>query len=293
MTHPIPDDARTLRRPAAAALSTWLALSGCNRPAPEPARPTPAAADPGATPRPAAPTPALLPTGPTGAVEGVVRLTGTVPPPRPVTIDADVARMRGCAESARGYYARPFGVTAPGPLPEALVTVDAHSSSPPPQRRRYVTFDDCSIEPRIMAMSLNDVLVLHAATDAHHLTKVDGMGATIAQMLLPTEDQERRPARPGRYIIRSVLFPTWMQTPLVVTPNWFYDQADREGRYRVEGLPAGTYTMHAWFPGAGAVDASVTISAGATARQDFALSALPPSAVRPAGPPPDAGAVIP
>jgi len=289
MTHPIAHDLRPFRLAAAAALSTWLALPGCNRPTPEPSRPTPSASADAATAHPATPAPA----GATGAVEGFVRLTGSVPAPQPVVIDNDVSRMRGCAESARGYYANPFGITAPGLLPEALVTVDAHSTTPPRPRRRHVTFHDCSIEPRIMAMSLNDVLVLHASTDAHHLTKVDGMGATIAQMLMPNEDQEKHLSRPGRYIIHSVLFPRWMQTPLVVTPNWFYDQTDREGHYRVEGLPVGTHTMHAWFPGVGPVDATVTVTAGATARQDFALSPLPPSAVRPPGPPADAGPIIP
>ena len=288
MTHLPPCDSRAPRWSVAVALSTSLALAGCNRPTPEPA---PRAAAP-TDAAPARPTPVAA-SGPTGAVEGTVRLTGTLPPPQPVVIDRDVERMRGCAESARGYYANPFGITAPGPLPEALVTVDAHAAAPPAPRRRYVTYHDCNIEPRVMAMSLNDVLVLHAATDAHHLTKVDGMGATIAQMLMPAEDQEKHLVRPGRYILHSVLFPHWMQTPLLVTPNWFYDQTGREGRYRIEGVPVGTHTMHAWFPGAGPVDATVTITAGATAQQDFAVSPLPPSEVRPPGPPADAGPVIP
>ena len=289
MTHPITSAARPFHRAAAAALSTWLALPGCNRPTPEPVRAAPTSADVPAASPPSIP----AANGPTGAVEGVVRLTGTLPPPQPVVIDHDVSRMRGCADSARGYYANPFGITAPGPLPEALVTVDAHSAAPPASRRRYVTFNDCSIEPRILAMSLNDVLVMHASTDAHHLTKVDGMGATIAQMLMTTEDQEKRLVHPGRYLIHSVLVPTWMQTPLVVTPNWFYDQTNREGHYRIDGVPVGTHTMHAWFPGVGPVDATITIAAGATAQQDFAVSPLPPSAVRPPGPPADAGPIIP
>jgi hypothetical protein len=291
MTHPLPCDSRRSRRAVASALATWLALAGCNRATPEPSRPAPAPSD---APAPTTATPSR-PRGPTGAVEGVVRLTGSVPAPQPVVIDADVARMRGCAESARGYYANPFGVTAPGPLPSALVSVDTRGLPAPPPRRRYATFHDCAIEPRLLAMGLNDTLVLHATTDAHHLTKVDGLGATIAQMLMPNEDQEKHVTRPGRYILHSVLFPHWMQTPIIVSPqiNWYYDQTNAAGRYRIEGLPPGTYTVHAWFPNAGTADASVTVTAGATAQQDFALSPLPPSEIRPPGPPPDAGPVIP
>ncbi len=272
----------------AARVATALAAAGCTRSTPEPVRPTPAVVDAGASTATAAP--ARVPG--TGRVEGVVRLVGVVPPPSPIVIDHDVEQMRGCAAAARGYYATPFGITAPGPLPEALVTVDAHSATQPTPQRRHATYDDCSITPRFVAMFLTDTLVLHASTDAHHLTMVDGAGATIAQMLLPGEDQEKHVTRPGRYILHSRLFPNWMQSPLVAVLNPYFDQTDAAGRYVVENVPPGTYAMHAWFPGAGAVDASVTVVAGQTAQQDFALSALPPSAVRPPAAP-DAGPPIP
>jgi hypothetical protein len=51
--------------------------------------------------------------------------------------------------------------------------------------------------------------------------------------------------------------------------------------------------MHAWFPGAAPVDASVTVTANGTARQDFALSPVPPSELRPPPAAPDAGPIIP
>lgn len=292
MSHRLPLFSSPFALAAFPLLTTGLALAGCNRPAPEPHSPAPAVVDAGAA-RVRTPAP---PSGPTGAVEGVVRLTGVVPPPEPIAIDADVGRMRGCPESARGYYANPYGITAAGPLPLAMVTVDApRAGGAPPPRRRYATFNDCSIEPRFLAMHLDDTLVLHASTDARHLTKVDGMGATIAQMLMPNEDQEKTLQRPGRYILHSVLFPNWMQTPLIAVRNPFYDQANREGRYRIANVPAGTYTMHAWFPGLQDVSASVTITAGATAQMDFALAAQPIAAVRPPMAPAatDAGPVIP
>ena len=46
------------------------------------------------------------------------------------------------------------------------MSVDTRGLPAPPARRRYATFQDCSIEPRVLAMGLNDTLVLHAATDA-------------------------------------------------------------------------------------------------------------------------------
>ena len=199
-------------------------------------------------------------------------------------LEAGVRRFQlrnGIRPTGRLHYGNYFGVTAPGPMAEAIVTVDAHTTVRPPERRRMAIFRDCSIVPRILAMALGDTLVLRSETAQHHLPKVDGQGATIAQLLQRGEDQEKTLERPGRYILHSVNFPTWMQTPLVVTPNPFYDQTDREGHYRIEHLPPGTYTMHAWFPNTTPVDASVTIRAGETAHQNLAITPVPTEQMRP------------
>jgi hypothetical protein len=183
-------------------------------------------------------------------------------------------------------------VTAPGPLPEALVVLEARTQNPPPARTLTLTFRDCSITPRFAVMNLGDRLVLHADTDEYHLPKVEGLGATIAQLLQRTEDQVKSVLRPGRYIVHSVNYPNWMQTPLVVLVNPFYAQTDGRGRFRVEHVPAGTHTVHAWYPGARSVDATVTIRPGEVTRQDFAVTPAPPAADAGSAPT-DAGPVIP
>ncbi|MEZ4389859.1 MAG: carboxypeptidase-like regulatory domain-containing protein [Polyangiales bacterium] len=281
-------------------MSTWLAL-GCNRGAPS-RPPPPVARDAAATPvtpsapRDAAAADAPAVEGPTGAVEGTVRLNGRLGRFPAVALDSGTASRAGCRDAAERIYTNPFPIEAPGLMPEALVTVDARSAVRPPSRRRVVTFFDCSISPRVLVMSLNDQIVLHAETDEHPIPKVDGLGATIARMLFRGEDQEPVGLRrPGRYIIHSVIHPHWLQTPMLVTPNWFYDQTNREGRYRVAHLPPGTYTMHAWYPGTTEVTATVTITANGVATQDFTLTALPIERIAPLQPPEprDAGPVIP
>jgi Carboxypeptidase regulatory-like domain len=232
--------------------------------------------------------------GPTGTLEGVVSITAPIPPPRPITDTAETLRRPGCTEAATRYYANVFGVTEPGVMPEAIVTVDAHTTVAAAPRRRYAFFRDCHIAPRILAMTLGDELFLRAETNEHHLPKVDGLGATIAQLLNRGEDQQKFIQRPGRYILHSVNYPNWMQAPLVVTPNSFYDQTDREGHYRIEHVPVGTYTAHAWFPGTTPVNISVTVRSGEVTTQNFSITPLPADQIRPPQSPViDAGPVIP
>ncbi len=283
--------------PALLLVMVTTSLAGaCRSSAPaEPVRPLPAVVDAGARPV-ARPAEAGVEV-PTGTLVGVVRLTGPLPRAMPIAIDSATAGRPGCSEAAREWYGNAFPIRAPGPLPWAVVTADGHSTDVPPPRNRYANYHDCHISPPVLVMSLNDRLLLHAETSAHHLPKVDGLGASIAQMLNVGEDQEKHLVRPGRYILHSVTSPLWMQTPLLVTPNWFYDQTDSEGRFRIARVPAGTVTVHAWYPGARQVDVTVTVRAGETVTQDFALSALPEGEIRamrqPLTAPRDAGAVIP
>jgi hypothetical protein len=264
-----------------------LALSACQKPSEHTASATPVTPNTPQTPA----TPTALPTG---TFEGTVTLTAPIPAARPVAIDAENSRRPGCAAAASNYYANIFGITTPGVLPEALVTLDAHTTTRPPARRRFAYYQDCSIKPRILAMALGDELVLRSETDQYQLPKVDGQGATIAQLLQRSEDQVKTLAHPGRYILHSVNFPNWMQTPLVVTPNPFYDQTNPQGHFRIENVPAGTFTAHAWFPGATPVDVSVTIRAGETTQQNFSITPLPADQIRPNQPEAiDAGPVIP
>lgn len=292
----VPPSLRPLSGRLGAALLCAAVLPCCRGPQ-EPVTRRAATADAGAVARPATPRAgdAAVPDGPTGSIAGVVRINGPLPAPVPIPVDADTARRPGCAEAAQNWYARLYPVSQPGPLPWAVVTADARSQAAPTRRNRYANYRDCHIEPPVLVMSLADRLLLHAETDQHHLPKVDGMGSTIAQLLQRTEDQEKFILRPGRYILHSVNFPLWMQTPLLVTPNWFYDQTDRAGAYRITRVPVGRVTVHAWYPNAREATATVEVRAGETVTQDFLLTPVPSDQIAPRQPltAPDAGPVIP
>ena len=74
---------------------------------------------------------------------------------------------------------------------------------------------------------------------------------------------------PGAYTLLCNLHPG-MIAYVVVTPSTYFTRADKDGRYSMQGVPAGTYKVSAWGPRLVTQTQSVTVGAGDSAA-DFQL----------------------
>ncbi len=63
----------------------------------------------------------------------------------------------------------------------------------------------------------------------------------------------------------------WMTSWLIVQANPYYVLTDADGNYKLEGVPAGTYTVQAWQESLGKASQEVTVAAGEEAKADFGL----------------------
>lgn len=62
-----------------------------------------------------------------------------------------------------------------------------------------------------------------------------------------------------------------MSAFIVVEDNPFYARPDKDGRFTIMGVPAGTYTIRAWHEKAGTAEQRVTVAEGATATATFSV----------------------
>jgi plastocyanin len=74
--------------------------------------------------------------------------------------------------------------------------------------------------------------------------------------------------RPGIVEIYCHLHPN-MQATVVVTPSRWYAQPDRDGRYRIAGVPPGEYTVVAWHKTAGFFRQKVAVKGDRDSTVDF------------------------
>lgn len=63
----------------------------------------------------------------------------------------------------------------------------------------------------------------------------------------------------------------WMSSWIVVTKHPYYAVTGKDGAFRLEGVPAGSYTVEIWHETLGKQQAEVTVTLGAEASVEFVL----------------------
>ncbi|MEW6270735.1 MAG: carboxypeptidase regulatory-like domain-containing protein [Thermodesulfobacteriota bacterium] len=209
-----------------------------------------------------------------GAIEGRVRLAGTIPelPEQPVYTHAEtcgktvaderlVAAEDGALANAVVYLR---GIETGKAIPGEPVTIDN-------VRCRFV--------PHVSAATVGQTLAIHNSDpflhDAHAWLGAKSLfnralvkGATVREVL----------AEPGLVHINCNVRHTWMQAYVFVADDPYHAVTGADGRFRIEDVPPGTYTVTMWHELVGSKDYRVSVTGGETTTVDgeLAITAPPP-----------------
>jgi plastocyanin len=196
-----------------------------------------------------------------GEIQGRVVLAGEVPPAKkvPITIDQYVCGTE-----------QPAGDLLVSPAREIRNVVVWLESPPPgaPTSRPPATISmdqkDCVFVPRIVIVPasgtvefLNSDRLLHnlhsVSKDNTSFNRTQPKGRTIPITF----------TKPEMVRIDCDLH-SWMRGWVVVAPHAFYALTDAQGRFKLDNLPAGPYTLRVWHERLGEATQKVTVGDGAT-----------------------------
>lgn len=206
-------------------------------------------------------------------VEGRVTFDDRIPKLRPLDMNADPACSQKNPESVPNPM---LEIGADKGLANILITIQnpPQGSYAPLSTPAVVTFDKCMYVPRVIAVGkgqqvkfVNSDGILH---NVHGLPKVNrefniGMPPTYKEATLVFNETE------DVFAIKDDVHP-WERVFMTVLDHPFYAVTGKDGKFRLDNLPDGTFQVRAWHERLPAMTGTVTI-AGGNATLDFSFKA--------------------
>jgi plastocyanin len=210
------------------------------------------------------------------SVTGTVTYTGKVPALKPIDMAADPA----CAAKHTGPVASDMLVLGAGnTMGNVMVRVKGPVAGTFPAPSSPVVIDQkgCHYEPHVVGVMVGQTLQLKNSDgllhNVHALPKVNtpfNMAMPANRLTADTKFGQEE----GMFQVKCDVH-GWMTAYVGVFANPFFAVTGADGKFTISGLPPGTYEIEAWHEKLGMRTASVTVTAAAPAKADFAFA--PPS----------------
>ena len=220
----------------------------------------------------------LVAAGPVLAADitGTVTYTGKVPTLKPLAMNADP----GCASKHKGPVANEALVLGPGnSMANVMVRVKSPVQGNFPAPAQPVVIDQvgCQYKPHVIGIRVGQTLKLRNSDgllhNVHALPKVN----TPFNMAMPANRKEadtKFGKAEGMFQVKCDVHP-WMSAYVGVFSNPFYAVSGKDGKFKISGLPPGTYDVEAWHEKLGTKAAKVTVAEGKPGAANFSFA--PPS----------------
>jgi plastocyanin len=208
----------------------------------------------------------------TGSVAGTITYTG--PEPEPVMID--MSEEPTCAEKHDSQPMRtPILVSDAGALRNVFVYIKEGLPDRDwgaPGEAAELDQEGCEYMPHVMGVRTGqDIEIVNSDGLLHNINASPeaNRGFNISQ---PTNmSSERSFSQPEIMIPVRCDVHGWMEAYIGVVDHPFFAVSSEDGTYRIEGLPAGDYTIGIWHEELGEREMAVTITAQQESTADFSV----------------------
>ena len=213
---------------------------------------------------------ASAPVGPTGTIEGHVRLNGE-PPGNPVIRMGVDPR---CAQLTEGRQIVQESVLTArdGSMANVFVRLEGtFPETPVPSEPVVIDQQDCIFVPRVVGVRAGQLVqikngdpVLHNLNSVTTTTNNFNVGQPVQGVVYEVRLAEEE----GMLRIRCDLH-RWMTEYIGVVPHPYFAVTDLSGTFTLTDVPAGTYTIQVWHEEYGMLAQTVTVEADGVVAADF------------------------
>ncbi len=221
--------------------------------------------------------PASLSTGSASAsVRGVVKLEGTVPKGKSISMAADPS----CAKlHSAPMLSQDVVADAKGGLQNVIIFVAdglADRAYDPPSEPAVIEQKGCMYQPHVIAMHANQKLeVINRDPTTHNIHPIPANNREWNKAELPGAKVEDTFAREEIAIPVKCNVHPWMKSYIAVFKHPYFVMTGKDGSFDLNNLPPGTYTLKAWHEKLGTAAQQITIGASETKTVEFVFKLKP------------------
>jgi plastocyanin len=207
-----------------------------------------------------------------GAIEGTIHFKG-VPPKR---LKIDMSMDPACAMSGDTNMTKQY-VIDDGKVANVYVYIKSGISPTSVSPSYTVTLDQkgCQYEPHVIAIQQGGSVVFKNSDPTMHnvhIVEPDGSSVDVTEGPLGAPQTKQFTTPQVMTPVRCNNHP-WMNAFLNVAPNPYFAVTGPDGKFTIQGLPPGTYTLAAVQEKMGEQDIQVTVKPKSTEKADFTFSA--------------------
>ena len=152
------------------------------------------------------------------------------------------------------------------------VTGDVPSSGSPPAEPLVIDQQGCTYHPRVAGAMTGQVLTIKNNDETLHNIHTQSESGNSFNVGQPKAGMEYKHTLRGQEFMLRLKCDVhdWMQGYVGVKSHPYFAVSGEGGKFRIEDVPAGTYTLQAWQEKLGTLDQEVVVEEGETATVEFA-----------------------
>lgn len=209
-----------------------------------------------------------------GDITGKITLKGTPPPERDIPLDPMCGKIHPTKKT------RLYVVGAGGELADTFIHVKeglAGKNFPVPEKAALIDQVGCEYNPYFSGLMVNQKLLVRNSDPVLHNVNVQpavqGNKPSNNAQLPKGKDLEYAFAKEEMFLRFKCDVHPWMFSYVSVLSHPFYAVSGKDGTFKIEGLPAGKYTIEASHRKAGKQTLEIEVPATGSKEANFTLEA--------------------
>lgn len=184
-----------------------------------------------------------------GTIKGTVKLTGKAPE---MKVPTARAKAEFCKDNKDVKYNAVI-VNKDGMLKDTLVRIvngGVKGKFDPPKAHAVIEQKDCMYSPRIQGVVAGqDVDIKNLDGTLHNVHTYKGTDSWFNQGQPKDSPAIDKPMPDDPTIVKFACdVHPWMRGFVIVTDHPFFAVSDADGKFQIDKIPAGSYTVEAWHP---------------------------------------------